>query len=227
MNWKSRPIIPRDRRILPIFFGLFLRWKRRNRPGRNWESDRISTRLNRRILTNWPLFCLWFWRCFSFLLPLLVWPFVWNEVRFFPFVYHFFFQFGQFQTINIESLKIEVESLSGKYLQSQDPSQYLNCSQEKMEDRIYAQVGTSSTLQPNQIFYNAQFDSMGKVPRKKRKRQQNLQKIINFLCRKSWRYLSLCHICSSWCGLRGRKQSPISGKLPRSSWCSNKKTTRW
>ena len=43
------------------------------------------------------------------------------------------------------------------------------------EERIYAQVGTLDPqnhqhpqLQPNQIFYNAQFniDTMGKVPRK-------------------------------------------------------------
>ena len=68
------------------------------------------------------------------------------------------------------------------YLQSEAPtSKYLNGNPDKKmsvgaaEERIYAQVGTLDPqnhqhppLQPNQIFYNAQFDidTMGKVPRK-------------------------------------------------------------
>ena len=70
------------------------------------------------------------------------------------------------------------------YLQSEEPSQYLNSTgtagngsgleKKTVDERIYAQVGTldassgSQQHQPNQIFYNAQFDidTMGKVPRK-------------------------------------------------------------
>lgn len=70
-----------------------------------------------------------------------------------------------------------MESLGKRhYLQSEDPGQYLNSSQEKKtagmmaqdQERMYAQIGTlDTTLQPNQIFYNAQYDidTMGKVPR--------------------------------------------------------------
>ena len=81
----------------------------------------------------------------------------------------------------------EFESLGKRhYLQSEAPtSQYLNTNLEKKsvgaataigaDERIYAQVGTLDATsthqlqhQPNQIFYNAQFDidTMGKVPRK-------------------------------------------------------------
>ena len=76
----------------------------------------------------------------------------------------------------------ELENLGKRhYLQSEAPtSQYLNTMnpEKKMavasEERIYAQVGTLDPTshqlqhQPNQIFYNAQFDidTMGKVPRK-------------------------------------------------------------
>ena len=74
-------------------------------------------------------------------------------------------------TLLLSSFSAEWESLGKReYLQSEDPSQYLNSSQEKktVDERIYAQVGTLDLAQqPNQIFYNAQFDidTMGKVPR--------------------------------------------------------------
>ncbi len=85
------------------------------------------------------------------------------------------------ESIVILTFYAEWESLGKRhYLQSEDPSQYLNCAQEKAatstlagssgpEERIYAQVGTlDSTLEPHQIFYNAQFDidTLGKVPRR-------------------------------------------------------------
>lgn len=83
-----------------------------------------------------------------------------------------------------------MESLGKRhYLQSQDPSQYLNSSQEKKtagmmagdQERMYAQIGTlDTTLQPNQIFYNAQYDidTMGKVPRK-------FQRLLCYNCEKA------------------------------------------
>ena len=52
------------------------------------------------------------------------------------------------------------------YLQSDEPSQFAKSAE---NERIYAQVGTleaSRQLPNNQIFFQNQMDTMGKIPRK-------------------------------------------------------------
>ena len=52
------------------------------------------------------------------------------------------------------------------YLQSDEPSQFAKSAE---NERIYAQVGTleaSRQLPNNQIFFQNQLDTMGKIPRK-------------------------------------------------------------